>query len=113
MSGYISYEERIKDFDWSVSERELEYKKGDIVNIGWYCSDRICQKGKADKIALFMRVLAAWTGSTPSTTSDWRVIQLVLFFATWVSGMKTGFACSWTGYPNFTSHSSGFLKLGQ
>jgi acetyl-CoA synthetase len=48
-----SYEERLKNFDWSVSENELEYREGNIINIGWYCSDRICLKGKGDKIALF------------------------------------------------------------
>ncbi len=47
-----SYEERIKDFDWSISEKELGYTKGDIINIGWYCSDRICEMGKGDKQAL-------------------------------------------------------------
>ena len=52
MSNIGSYEERIKDFDWSVSERELGYKDGDGINIGWYCSDRICEMGKAGKTAL-------------------------------------------------------------
>jgi len=47
-----SYNERIKDFDWSISEKELGYKPGDIINIGWYCSDRICNMGKADKLGL-------------------------------------------------------------
>jgi len=35
----------------SISENELGYKEGDVINIGWYCSDRICQQGKADKLA--------------------------------------------------------------
>lgn len=52
MSNIGSYDERIKDFDWSIAEKELDYKEGDTINIGWYCSDRICQMGKADKIAL-------------------------------------------------------------
>jgi acetyl-CoA synthetase len=52
MTKIISYEEKIKDFDWSLPEQELEYRNGDIINIGWYCSDRICLKGKADKTAL-------------------------------------------------------------
>ena len=52
MSNIGSYKERLKDFDWSISEKELDYKKGDVINIGWYCSDRICQMGKADKLAL-------------------------------------------------------------
>jgi acetyl-CoA synthetase len=47
-----SYDQRIKDFSWSLSEKELEYEKGNVINIGWYCSDRICLKGKADKTAL-------------------------------------------------------------
>ncbi|MBA4321336.1 MAG: acetate--CoA ligase [Odoribacter sp.] len=53
MSNIGSYNERLKDFSWSVSENELEYKTGDPINIGWYCSDRICNKGKAEKIALY------------------------------------------------------------
>ncbi len=47
-----SYEERVKDFSWSIAEKELDYKDGDVINIGWYCTDRICQQGKADKLAL-------------------------------------------------------------
>jgi len=52
MSNIGSYEERLKNFDWSIAEKELGYKEGDNINIGWYCSDRICQQGKADKLAL-------------------------------------------------------------
>ncbi len=53
MSNIGSYEDRLKNFAWSIAEDELDYKSGEIINIGWYCSDRICQKGKADKIALY------------------------------------------------------------
>lgn len=52
MSNIGSYDERIKNFDWSIAEKELGYKQGDNINIGWYCSDRICEMGKADKLAL-------------------------------------------------------------
>ncbi len=52
MSNIGSYEERLKNFDWSISEKELGYKQGDPINIGWYASDRICQLGKAKKTAL-------------------------------------------------------------
>jgi acetyl-CoA synthetase len=52
MSNIGYYEERLKNFDWSISEKELGHKKGDIINIGWYCSDRICLSGNSDKIAL-------------------------------------------------------------
>lgn len=51
-SNIGSYEERLRNFDWSIAEKELEYRKGDIINIGWYCSDRICLQGKGDKTAL-------------------------------------------------------------
>ena len=47
-----TYEERLEGFDWAVAAHELEYNEGAPLNIGWYCSDRICQQGKADKTAL-------------------------------------------------------------
>jgi acetyl-CoA synthetase len=52
MSNIGSYTQRRQDFDWSLAERELGYKKGDVLNIGWMCSDRICQLGKGAKPAL-------------------------------------------------------------
>jgi len=52
MSHIGSYDERIKNFSWSIAEKELEYSPGDLINIGWYCSDRICKQGKGDKKAL-------------------------------------------------------------
>ncbi len=51
-SNMKSYEEEVKTFSWDISKKELEYNDGDIINIGWYCSDRICKKGKAEKLAL-------------------------------------------------------------
>lgn len=36
-----------------MAENELEYRDGNVINIGWYCSDRICEQGKKDKIALY------------------------------------------------------------
>ncbi|MGO9432815.1 MAG: acetate--CoA ligase [Terracidiphilus sp.] len=47
-----SYQDLNKNFDWSIAERELDYKAGDRINIGWMCSDRICHLGMADKVAL-------------------------------------------------------------
>jgi acetyl-CoA synthetase len=58
MSNIGSYDERVKNFSWSIAEKELGYKPGDVINIGWYCTDRICQMGKADKVALY------WEGFT-------------------------------------------------
>ena len=52
MPNIGSYEERVKNFNWEIAEKELDYKPGNIINIGWYCSDRICQMGKADKLGL-------------------------------------------------------------
>jgi acetyl-CoA synthetase len=51
-SNIGSYEARLKDFSWEIAERELGYKKGAPINIGWYCCDRICQMGKGEKLAL-------------------------------------------------------------
>jgi len=47
-----SYDERRKGFSWSLGERELGYKPGDVINIGWYCTDWIRRLGKAAKTAL-------------------------------------------------------------
>jgi len=52
MSNIGSYEQRVKDFSWEIAERELGWKPGDVINIGWYCSDRVCAQGKADKVGL-------------------------------------------------------------
>lgn len=52
MSNIISYEDRIKNFEWSISEKELDYQPGKPINIGWYCTDRICNQGKGNKLAL-------------------------------------------------------------
>ncbi|MFA5011708.1 MAG: acetate--CoA ligase [Ignavibacteria bacterium] len=51
-SNMKTYEEEVKTFSWEISKKELEYTDGDVINIGWYCSDRICKKGNADKLAL-------------------------------------------------------------
>ena len=60
-SNIVSYEKRQKDFDWSISKQELGYKDGDNINIAWYCTDRICNMGKAKKTALI------WEGLTGET----------------------------------------------
>jgi acetyl-CoA synthetase len=52
MHNMRPYEEEIKDFSWDISEQELGYKKGDKINIGEICTDRICRLGKAGKTAL-------------------------------------------------------------
>jgi len=52
MSNIGSYQERLANFDWSIAEEELGFQTGDTINIGWHCSDRICNLGFADKLAL-------------------------------------------------------------
>ncbi|OFX85293.1 MAG: hypothetical protein A2W99_15005 [Bacteroidetes bacterium GWF2_33_16] len=52
MSNIGSYEKRLENFEWSIAEKELDYKPGDHINIGWYLSDRNCLMGKSDKLAL-------------------------------------------------------------
>lgn len=52
MANIGSYENHLKNFNWSIAEKELGYLDGDVINIGWYCSDRICQLGKSEKTAL-------------------------------------------------------------
>ncbi|MFH1862834.1 MAG: AMP-binding protein, partial [bacterium] len=51
-SNFGTYEQRYPGFDWSLSEKELSYQRGDVINIGWYLSDRNCQRGLEDKLAL-------------------------------------------------------------
>ncbi|MCL4559692.1 MAG: acetate--CoA ligase [Chloroflexi bacterium] len=58
MSNIGSYDQRIKGFSWSIAEKELDYQQDGDINIGWYCSDRICRQGKGDKLALI------WQGAT-------------------------------------------------
>jgi acetyl-CoA synthetase len=53
MTRFRDYEEAKENFAWSVSEDELGYRNGDKINIGWYCSDRICLDGNSSKIALY------------------------------------------------------------
>ncbi|MGE5406340.1 MAG: AMP-binding protein [Methanosarcina sp.] len=44
--------EGLNDSCWHPAEKELGYIPGENINIGWYCSDRICLMGKAEKTAL-------------------------------------------------------------
>lgn len=67
MSHIGSYEERYKSFDWKLSENELEYGKNGMYNIGYYCSDRICEKGGGGKIGL---IWEGFTGEIKRYTYD-------------------------------------------
>ena len=37
---------------WETAERELGYRRGGPINIGWYCSDRQCELGLSETPAL-------------------------------------------------------------
>ncbi|MCC6476693.1 acetate--CoA ligase, partial [bacterium] len=52
MTNFGNYTDRIAGFDWAAAEKELGYTPGGNLNIGWMCSDRVCEMGKADKLAL-------------------------------------------------------------
>ena len=67
MATTPTYEDRLKDFSWSLAEQELGYRKGDPLNIGWHCSDRLCKQGLADKTAL---VWEDFSGATKTYTFD-------------------------------------------
>lgn len=58
MSNIGSYETRVKDFNWKTAEDELGYGNNGKYNIGYYCSDRICEMGSGKKVAL------TWEGHT-------------------------------------------------
>jgi len=58
MSNIGSYEARFRDFDWKMAAEELGYGKDGNFNIGYFCSDRICELGSGEKPALI------WEGFT-------------------------------------------------
>jgi acetyl-CoA synthetase len=47
-----SYDDRVRGFDWTIAHRELDWAPGHALNIGWYCSDRICLEGHGGRRAL-------------------------------------------------------------
>ncbi len=83
-----TYEERLQNFNWQQAADELGYREGDPINIGWYCSDRICEMGQAEKTALLWE---NFRGEERSFTfNDLR--QLTNTFAFWLEdlGVKPG-----------------------
>ena len=51
MNNIGSYEERYKTFDWKMAEDALGYGKDGKYNIGYFCSNRICEQGLGKKLA--------------------------------------------------------------
>lgn len=58
MHNIGSFEEKYKNFNWKQAEEELEYGKDGNYNIGYFCTDKICEKGSSEKLALI------WEGHT-------------------------------------------------
>jgi acetyl-CoA synthetase len=52
MSNLGTYEKAFRSFDWSIASKEIDYGENGMFNIGYYCSDRICELGHAEKLAL-------------------------------------------------------------
>jgi acetyl-CoA synthetase len=67
MNNIGSYDEQYKSFDWKFSADELEFGANGMFNIGYYCSDWICEKGLGGKIALYWQ---GFTGETKEYTYD-------------------------------------------
>ena len=102
-----SYEELTANFDWSIAERELGYKPGDPINIGWMCSDRICRLGLADKVALDWE---DYQGNQQRFTFDDRARSVqhrrAVSLRSSAFSPASGSVCSWTVCPSCTSASS-------
>jgi len=56
-----------KDFTWQNAREILGYKDGDPINIGWYCSDRICGQGHGDRLAM---IWEGFSGEVKNYTFD-------------------------------------------
>jgi len=88
MSHIGVYEETRKNFSWDISEKELEYKPGDVINIGVYCTDRICDMGKSEKLALI------WEGHDGTqkryTFNDMRVLTNTIAAFLKSNGIEAG-----------------------
>jgi acetyl-CoA synthetase len=52
MNNIGSYEERYGTFNWKMAGEELGFGDNGMYNIGYFCSDRICEKGFGKKQAL-------------------------------------------------------------
>jgi acetyl-CoA synthetase len=62
-----SYEQQYNNFDWKISEEELGFGKKGPINIGYFCSDRICEQGLGKKLAL---IWEGFTGEVKEFTYD-------------------------------------------
>ncbi|MBN2541965.1 acetate--CoA ligase [bacterium] len=71
MQGFGSYEETYRDFDWQKAREMVGYREGEVLNIGWYCTDRICEMGLGEKTAM---IWEGFSGETEKYTfNDLRI----------------------------------------
>ncbi|MBU0743632.1 AMP-binding protein [bacterium] len=73
VSNIGSYEQRLKDFDWNEARKVLDWREGELQNIGHMCSDRICARGHAGKTALIWEGFGG--GEAAYTFDDVRVLS--------------------------------------
>ena len=73
VATHPSYDELCANFDWAIAERELGVTRSGRINIGWHCSDRICELGLAGKPALIWENFSG-TGRT-YTFDDLRALS--------------------------------------
>ena len=52
MSNIGNYDEKRESFSWDAAKEVLGWEQGELLNIGAICSDRVCARGHADRIAL-------------------------------------------------------------
>ena len=67
MSNIGLYDDRYKGFDWNSAGNELNYGLDGKFNIGYFCSDRICELGFGKKLAL---VWEGFNGEVKQFTYD-------------------------------------------
>ncbi len=88
MSHIGDYNNRAKNFTWAEAEKELGYGPGNNINIGEYCTDRICRMGKGNKTALI------WEGfgdqSRVYTFNDMRLLTNTIAHYLTTLDLKSG-----------------------
>jgi acetyl-CoA synthetase len=111
MSNFGSYDDRYKNFDWPAAEAEI-YRGAKSRNIGYLCSDRICERGLGQKTALL------WEGFTGEkkkfTYDDIRIYSNVFARFLQDQGIKPGErVCIFMDrIPELYISFLGILKLG-
>jgi acetyl-CoA synthetase len=112
MSNIISYEEKYRTFNWKHSEELLEYGKDGNFNIGYYCTDRICNKGFGNKLGL---IWEGFSGEVKNFTyNDLRVYSNTIAKFLQDTGLKPGdrICIFMDRIPELYISFMGILKMG-